>query len=277
MIPPRSELRAATLELFAKVGRDNVPRLASSFSFFAILSLAPLLVLAVSAAALIWGKGEAKDQLLAQALSFAGPQVRDYLAGVIESSQRGAEGAVATALGLIVTFYSASNLFLQLVDAINSIWDIKTEGPFVRTFIRTRVLAFLAVFLFGGLMLGWMVLDSVIVWLSHQTGHVAGLQTLSLATSLVALSVAFSITYHSLPRGRLRWGDVWLGGLVTGLGITVSKFLLTLYFSRISGVYGAAGGAVIVLLWVYYSSIIYFFGAEVTYVYAHRYGSLKGA
>ncbi len=263
--------------LFAKVGRDNISRLASSFSFFALLSLTPMVVFAVGLAALIWGQSSAADQLKQKALDFGGAQVQSYVAGIIQSSQHGAAATTATVLGLLVTFYSASNLFLQLDDAVNTIWGIKTEGPFVHNFIKTRIVAFLLVLLFGALLLAWLGFDWFMTWINHETGTFTGWGSVSFLASLVFLSVVFSITFHALPRGRLKWRDVWLGGLVTGTGITVGKSLLTQYLARMSGVYGAAGGAVIMLLWLYYSSMIYFFGIEVTYLYAHRFGSQKTA
>jgi membrane protein len=271
-----AEVKSFALTLFSKMGQDNIPRLASSFSFFALLSVAPFLVLSVTVAALVFGKSHAADRLLHQVADIGGPQVRDYVNTVIQSSQQKSATAIATVLSLVVTFFSASNLFLQLDLAVNSIWGINTEGTFVRNYIVTRVVAFFSVLLFGGLLLGWLVLDSVVGWIAHHSDQHNAYMTLSFLSSVVFLTFGFSITIRALPRGKLKWKDALLGGLVTALGVSISKFLLTFYFARIGGVYGAAGSVVILLLWMYYTSMIYFFGIEVTYAYSHRYGSLKG-
>jgi membrane protein len=272
-----AELKAFTKVLISKIGQDNLPRLASSFSFFAILSIAPFLVLAVTIASFIFGQSHAADDLLRQAAAVGGPQVRDYVHSVIDSSQRRDASAIASILSLAVTFWSASNLFLQLVDSVNSIWGIKAVGHFVKNIIASRIVAFLSVLLFGGLLLAWLILDAVMGWLGHHAGIHTGFTLISLLVSVIFLSLGFSITIPALPRGMLKWKDAHLGGLVAGSGVAISKYLLTIYFARVSGVYGAAGGVVILLLWIYYTSIIYFIGIEVTYVYAHRYGSLKSA
>ena len=280
MNPPREnkwlpEVKQFASDLFAKVGQDNIPRLASSFSFFALLSMAPFLVLSVTLAAFIFGKSHAADNLLHQAAAVGGSQVRDYVNTVIQSSKQKNASAIASVLSLGVTFFSASNLFLQLDLAVSSIWGITSQGTFVKNFIVTRIVAFLSVILFGGILLGWLVLDAVMGWLAHQSDQRSSFIAVSFLLSVIFLTVGFSITIRALPRGKLKWRDCFLGGFVAGFGIACSKYLLTIYFTRVSGVYGAAGGVVILLLWMYYTSIIYFFGIEVTYAYAHRYGSLK--
>jgi membrane protein len=256
------------LAIVGKAGEDNLPRLASSFSFFALLSFAPFLVFAVTIAAFFLGRQEVSTHVLDQAKEVGGPQVRDYLQAIIESSRKPTSSLIATALSLVVTFFSASNLFLQLDDAVNWIWRNKSPHSYVKNLIVTRIVAFFSVLLFGALLLGWLVLDTAL-------GLLRTLQWVSFLATIVFFTFGFSLTFMALPRKQLHWRDTFPGAFVTALGFAISKFLLAYYFDRLSGVYTAAGGVVVLLLWMYYSSMIYFVGVEVTYVYCHLYGSRR--
>jgi membrane protein len=263
------------LAVVAKAGQDNLPRLASSFSFFALLSFAPFLVFAVTIGALLLGRNQASDHLLTQAAQIGGPQLRDYLETIINSSQHRATGVIATVLSLGVTFYSASNLFMNLDDAVNSIWGIKAGPSFIKNLITTRIVAFLAVLIFGGILMAWLVMDMVLGYIAKQNSQSGAWAPVSFLATIFFFTFAFSITLHSLPRKKLHWRDAFPGAAITGISFAVSKFLLAFYFQRLSGVYTAAGGVVVLLLWMYYSSMIYFLGVDITYVYSHSFGSLK--
>jgi membrane protein len=274
---PFMVVKEFVLAVGSKSAEDNLPRLASSFSFFSLLSIAPFLVLAVTVGALILGKEQTAAHLLNQASNIGGPQVREYLNSIIVSSQHRTNVVIATILSLVVTFFGASNLFLNLDDAINWIWRKKQlSSSFVKNYILTRIVAFFSVLIFGGILLGWLVLDTVIGILTHENRAFPAWDAVSFLLAAMFFSFSFSITLHALPRNQVTWRDGVPGGLVTGIGFAASKFLLTLYFQRTSGVYTAAGGIVVLLLWMYYSSIIYFIGVEMTYVYSHRFGSLRG-
>ncbi|HWD41455.1 MAG TPA: YihY/virulence factor BrkB family protein [Fimbriimonas sp.] len=250
------------------MGADNLPRLASSFSFFALLSMAPLLVLAVTIGSYFVGKEQVSTEIQRQAKAFGGLQMAEFIRTLIVSSQQRTTGLVAGMVSLGVTFFSASSLFLQINAAIEVIWKIKVDGPFIRNFIVSRLLAFISVVFFGAGLVGWIVLDSVVSLFAWQA--------ISFVVSVLFLTVAFAINFRVLPKTNVCWGDVWVGGFVTGLGFSISKLLFATYVGKASSVYSAAGGVIVLLLWLYYSSMIYFFGIELTYMYAHRFGSLKG-
>jgi len=286
---PPSRLQFAR-ELFTKTfanwSEDNVPRLAAAFSFYAVLSLAPLLVLAVVAAGLFYGQGEAQTELLRQAQGAVGRQGASLLKELIENANKPGATAIATIFSLVVTFFSASNLFIQLNEAVNAIWGIKQEGSMFRNLILSRVAAFLGVVVFGLVVLGWLTLDAWLQWLHRNTGELAGAEQvsvtlwkfLSFAVTLLVLTGAFGVSFKGLPKGRVQWSDVWLPAFVTALGFAVSKLLLSYYFgfAGVATAYGSAGALVVILLWIYYTSQIYFFGVEMVYTYSHTRGSLVG-
>ncbi|AIE87098.1 YihY/virulence factor BrkB family protein [Fimbriimonas ginsengisoli] len=273
------KIKEMVLKAGANFGSDNVPRLAAAFSFYAILSLAPLLVLAVVAAGYFYGhRVDAQRTLLEHASSAVGRQGAELLRQMIQGANKPGVGAIATIVSLIVTFFSASNLFIQLSDSVNTIWKVAVTGSMVRNLIASRVIAFLSVLVFGAVVLLWLGVDSWLGWLEKHTSGFQGWQVVSLGMTVIILSGLFAVSLKSLPRGRLQWRDVWPGAVITAVGLGISKLLLSLYFStfNVSAAYGSAGALVVILLWIYYTSQIYFFGVELTCVYAHEYGSLRG-
>lgn len=264
---------------FANWSEDNVPRLAASFSFYAILSLAPLLVLAVVLAGYFYGHAvDARQALLTHASGAVGKQGAQLLDEMLKGAEKPGARGIATVFSLIVTFFSASNLFIQLDDAVNSMWGIKQKGSAIRNMVATRIIAFLCVMFFGAVVLAWLGLDSWLGWLEKQTPGFNGWQIVSFVVAVLILSGVFLVSLKALPRRRLQWADAMPGAVVTAVGIALTKLLLSVYFANfnVSAAYGSAGALVVILLWIYYTAQIYFFGVELTYTYAHNYGSLKG-
>ncbi len=267
------------IKTFANWSEDNVPRLAAAFSFYAVLSIAPVLVLAVTVASSFLAQEEVRRHLLDSIGKFVGSkEVRDLIAELIAKTQKPGTGTIATLISFIVTFFSASNLFLQLQDTVNAIWDIKQTGSILRNLIVTRLLAFAAVVLFGSLLLGWLGLDAWLSWMTRHTGGFNGWPFVSLAVSALFFTGALGVAYRSMPKGRVKWGDVWAGAAIAGTGIALSKLVFSAYFAyaNVSAAYGAAGSLIVLLLWIYYTSQIFFFGLEVTYTYAKEFGSHRG-
>ncbi len=258
-------------------GDDAVPRLAASFSFYAILSLAPLLVLAIAAAGLFFGEADVRRQVLTEVGNAVGKDGKELVDTLIGNTYKPGASTIATLLSLVVTFFSASNLFMQLTDTINSIWGIPAdkEVPFWKSMILTRVFAFLAVLVFGVITLGWLALDFWLNWMERHTDRFLGWPVVSIAGSIVFLTLVFAVAYKLIPRGHAAWGDVWIGAIVAALLVALAKYLLGLYFAyaNVAGAFGPAGALVLILMWIYYTSQIFFFGAEMVYTYSHTFGS----
>ena len=264
---------------FANWSEDNVPRLAAAFSFYAVLSLAPLLVFAVTIASSFLRNGQAEKEVLAQVQQFVGSkEAATFVASLIEKTHKGSTGTIATILSFFVTFFSASNLFLQLSDAANSIWGVKQTGSMIRNIVLTRVIAFLSVAAFGVFVLGWIGLSTWLGWLNRQAEGFGGWRIVNLVVAAVFFTGVLGVAYKGLPKGKVAWRDVWPGAAIGAIGIALSQTAFSLYFAYagVSAAYGAAGALVVILLWIYYSSQIFFFGLEVTYTYAKEFGSLKG-
>ncbi len=258
---------------------DGVPRYAAAFSFYAILSLAPLLVLVVVVGgAYLGNNAQARSELLHQAQGFFGKNGAEFISTLVENATNRNAGIFATVVSFVVTFVGASNLFLQLNDAVNGIWKVRQEGSVLKILFLSRVGAFFGVLSFGALAVAWLVLDSWISWARRNIGLHGSWQEINLAISFLFLLAVFGIAFKTMPRGRVGWGDVWLASVLTSLGITGSKYLLGLYFAKsgVASAYGPAGALVVILLWFYYTSQIYFFGVELTRVYAQQMGSLSG-
>ncbi|MEZ0324908.1 MAG: YihY/virulence factor BrkB family protein [Fimbriimonas sp.] len=272
-----ASLRELGMRVLANWGEDSVPRLAASFSFYAILSLAPLLVLAIAAAGLFFGEADVRRQLLTEVGKAVGKEGKELVDTLIGNTYKPGASTIATLLSLAVTFFSASNLFMQLNDTINSIWGIPTDEdvPFWKSMLLTRIFSFVAVLVFGIITLGWLALDFWLNWMEKETQRFMGWPVVSIIVSVIFLTLVFAITYKTIPKAHASWGDVWIGAIVAAILVAIAKYLLGLYFAyaNVAGAFGPAGALVLILMWIYYTSQIYFFGAEVVYTYSHTFGS----
>lgn len=272
-------LKSLLVKSGVKWSDDSAPRLAAAFSFYAILSLAPVLIVAVFGAGLFYGQRvDALNELLGQAKSAIGVQGAKLLQEMVYEAMNRRTGIIATILSLAVTFFSASNLFLAFDDSVNAIWKIRSTGPPWKIFLVSRLLAFVMVLVFGAIVIGWLGFDAWLNWMEAYVPGIAQWEYVSVIATLFLLVLIAAVALKSLPRKRLKWSDVWPGAVITAIGVDLAKFLLGAYFAtfHVSKAYGPAGAVVLVLLWIYYVAQIYFFGVEVTYVYAHEYGSRKG-
>ncbi|MFZ4507038.1 MAG: YihY/virulence factor BrkB family protein [Fimbriimonas sp.] len=272
------ELRDLFFFASCKWGEDNAPRISAALSFYAALSMAPFLVIAVMAGGVFFGEASARAEILNQAKSAFGQGGADFLNTLIDNTRKPTPTIIATVISVIVMFGSAANLFLNLKDATNSIWSIKGyPNPWLNAFVA-RVKAWILVVVFGSLVLAWLFLDAWIGWVERKSGLLASWQYLSFGISFIFLLLVFAFTYRVLPRSRVVWRDVWFGAIVAAFGVSVTKYLLGLYFtfSGISALYGSAGALVVILLWINYTNWVYWFGMELVWVYAHRHGSQKG-
>lgn len=266
------------METVTQFGNDSVPRLSASFSFYAMLSLAPIFVLAIVLAGSILGTGSTRASILHEVQASLGNDSRALVETLIEKTTRPGAGTIATIISLAVTFFSASNLFIQVNQTFQVIWKIqRTATGIVKAFLINRLIAFVMVLGFGILVFAWLALDSWLAWVQDNTSAFHLGEIISFVVSTIFLTLAFSTSYRFIPRNRACWGDVWIGGFVAGLGVSSAKYLLSQYFSKINvaGAYGPAGALVVVLLWIYYASQIYFFGAELVFTYSHLYGSRR--
>jgi membrane protein len=248
---------------------DKAPRLGAALAYYSVFSLAPLLVLALAAAARIYGEEAARGQLEQQLKVQVGDDVAAALQSLLAHSREHEKGLFATVLSLVVLVVGASGLFAQLQDALNTIWKVEPRpGRGWWGFVRDRLVPFLIVLAAGALLLTSLALATALEALRTYLPR-PGLDLwrwTNQGAGFLFLVLVFGLVYKILPDVRVPWGDVWPGAVLTGVLFTAGKFLLAVYLGQASvgSAYGAAGSLVVILLWVYYSSQILLFGAEYT-------------
>lgn len=261
---------------------DNSSQMAAALAYYTIFSMAPLLILAVVIAGMFFNDQQAKEQLGNQMNQLVGKQGADFVLGMLEHAQRPGSMSIASLISIGVLLFGASGVFAQLQDSLNRIWEVKTKPNLgIMGFIRTRLLSFSMVLGIGFLLLVSLILSAVLNGFSEtlsQTmpgGSIVSKLT-DIVLSFVIITLLFAMIYKILPDVKITWKDVWTGAILTALLFTVGKFLIGWYLGRSSytSTYGAAGSLVILLAWVYYSSLILFFGAEFTQVYTRSKGSV---
>jgi membrane protein len=260
---------------------DSPFQLAAALSFYTVLSLSPLVLIVVAAAGLVWGEQPVRSELLNQIRELTGDAGAETVRTVLESTTISGQSIGSMILGIITLLFGATTVFAQLQSSLNQIWDVKTAVKTVTrrgllwSLIRTRLLSLTLVLAVGFLLLVSLVVSAALAafqaYLSRAfPGGGTLWQILNFLVSLLVISVLIAMVYRVLPDVRLDWPDVWVGAITTSLLFGVGKFLIGLYLGRasIGSSYGAAGSLVVFLVWVYYSSLIMFFGAEITFVYA---------
>ena len=276
------------LDLFKQTakefGQDKAPRLGAALAYYTVFSIAPLLLIAIAIAGLAFGQEAAHKEISAQLGGLLGPESAKGLEEMIQSAAKPKTGTLATIIGFVTLFLGASGVFMQLKDALNTIWNVETKkASGILGFLKQRFLSMAMVCGVGFLLLVSLVFDAVISGMGNYLdrripGGEAILQTLQLVISFVLVTLLFAAIFRFLPDVRPRWRDVWFGAIFTALLFVLGKFGLSIYLGKAAfgSTYGAAGSLVILLVWVYWSAQILFFGAEFTQVYARTHGSMAG-
>lgn len=250
----------------------DAARMAAALSFYAILSLAPILVIAVTVTAAFLDSSTLSQTLASSTAESLGEGASELIVSIMERASKPASSIPATVIAVLVAMYAASGLFGQIVGSIEDIWEIKHEGHPFRLFLIGRLKSIATLLVFLVLFLSWVAADSVLGWFIRTTGGFGLWPLVSFLASSIFASLAFGLTFRSIPKGRTLWRDVWPGACTAGLGFSLAKYLLSLYFSYsgVAAAYGSAGALLVILLWIYYSAQIFFFGAEITRVVALR-------
>jgi membrane protein len=257
---------------------DNALRLSAALAYYSTFSIAPLIIIALAIAGWVFGREAANGLLDQQLYSLLGGAAAEGVKGMLQSASKPSSSAMAGVLGVLTLFLGASGVFGQLKDALNTIWEVRQKkGPAVKRFFRERLLSFGMVLVIGFLLLVSLLLSAAISGLAGYLGSSLPAPLLTGLSSIVSfgvITVLFAAIFKLLPDVKIQWREVWMGAVVTALLFEIGKFLLALYLGRqsTSSAYGAATAVVLVLLWVYYASLILFFGAEFTQVYAKKRG-----
>jgi membrane protein len=275
------EIAGLVKETFRDWSEDKAVRLAAALAYYTVVALAPLLVIIIAIAGLVFGREAAQGQIVAQISSLVGQQSAEAIQEIIANASQPKSGMIASALGIATLLFGASGVFGQLQDGLNTVWEVQPKpGRGWLGIIKDRFLSLTMVFGVGFLLLVSLVLSAALSALGESVNVLLPLpevvlQVLNFIISLLVITLLFAMIFKILPDAKIAWGDVWIGAAITALLFAVGKLLLGFYIGRssVGSAYGAAGSLIVILVWIYYSTQILFLGAEFTQVYANRYGS----
>jgi membrane protein len=264
---------------------DDASRLSAALAYYTVFSLAPLLVIVIAITGLIWQADVVRMQILSQVRDLIGPEGADFIASLISNRGKPAEGIVALLIGIMALLFGALGVFNELHNSLNIIWEVKVEKPAgflaaVKKLLFDRFLSFAMILAIGFLLLVSLVVTAALSATQETIGNALPLsevllQILNLAISLAVITILFALMFKFLPDIEIEWHEVWIGAFVTAVLFSIGKAAIGMYLgnSAVASTFGAAGSLVLLLLWIYYSAQILFFGAEFTQVYANQYGS----
>jgi membrane protein len=278
--------RAATIEgvkqwlrIFAHAGKtwwaDNVFKHSAAVSFYTLFSLAPITLIAVTVGGMFLGRDIASEQLKSQLTELVGPASAQMMLSAADASQTAKGNPWATGLGIALLLVGATSVFVQLQESLNQIWGVRTKPSKSgwALLLLHRLVSFAMVLTMAFLLLVSLIITTT---LTSALGQIqldapALLKAVDIGAGLVVSSVLFALLFKVMPDVNLRWQDVALGAVVTAVLFTIGRYLIALYLGRstVASIYGTAGSLVALLIWVYYSCAIVFYGAEFTRAYRH--------
>jgi membrane protein len=254
---------------------DNAFKHSAAVSFYTLFSLAPITIIAVTVAGMFLGRDAASEQLKHQVTELVGPASAEMILSAAEASQKEDESVWATALGIGLLVFGATTVFAQLQESLNQIFGVRakpSKSGWVLMVLH-RLVSFAMVLTVAFLLLVSLVLTTMLTSILGQVHLDAPvlLKAVDLAASVLVITLLFALLFKVMPDVHLRWRDVWLGAVVTSVLFTIGRYLIALYLgkSTVASVYGTAGSLVALLIWVYYSCAILFYGVEFTRAYRH--------
>jgi len=263
---------------------DNPWRLSAALSYYTLFSLAPLLTLAVAGAAMVVDEPVVEDELLRQLQELIGEKGANALTPMLHSAGHPVHGTLATMISLITLFVVSMGMFSELQDALNFIWRIPghRRSSALWGLLRTRLFSFLLVIGTGFLLFTALILNIGMVAAGKFVQREMPepqviMMVVDVMGSPVVMAILFTLMFKILPEEPITWRDVWIGAVGTAALFTLGRWTIALYLGgpALTSMYGAASSLMAILVWVYYSALIFFLGAEFTYVYAHQLGSRR--
>jgi membrane protein len=283
MLVTLRELSALVRTSVVAWSADYASSMGAALAFYSVVSLAPLLLVAVAVAGLFFDTVAAQRALVAELQALFGSGAAATVEILLKTEHSPSGGWAATALGVGTLLVGASAVFGELQDALNRIWRAPLpRPPGLLRLVREQLASFAMILAVGALLLVSLILSAAISALGSWSDALGKasllLEAINFGVSLVLITVSFALIYKYIPRVAIEWRDVWIGAAVTALLFTVGKSLLGVYLGRtaIASTFGAAGSLVLLLLAVYYSAQVFLLGAEFTWAFAHAYGSRRG-
>ena len=267
---------------FSGFSDDKVTKLSASLAYYTVFSMGPLLILIISLCGIFLKREAIEGQVYAQLAGFMGSDTASQLQGIIKNAAISGKGPIALVIGGVTLLIGATTVFGEIQDSINTIWGLKPKPK--RGWLKmlqNRFLSFSVIISLGFILLVSLAVTSLIDGLNDILARkfsevsVILFYVINQVITLAVISIIFGVIFKVLPDAKIKWKDVLLGSIVTGILFMIGKFGISIYISKsnVGSTFGAAGSLVIVLLWTYYSSLILYFGAEFTKAYAVNYGS----
>jgi len=268
-------------QTFAEFNEDNVPGLAAGIAYYAIFSLAPMLVIALAVVTMIFGADIAQGRLDDQVQQMVGPSAAGAIKELISKANTGGEGTFATVVSVIILLFGATGVMVGVQQALNAAWGVVPDpNRGWWGLIYDRLLALVMVLGVGVLLFASVILTTVLSAVGHAIADWTAIPlpltfVIGIVVSFLIAMLLFAMIYKVLPDVNIGWKDVWMGSAITAVLFIIGKELIGLYLGHtgVSSAYGAAGSLVALLIWIYYSSIIFLLGAEFTQVYAGALGT----
>jgi membrane protein len=264
-------------EAFARWNSHNASRLGAALAFYTLLSLAPLVIFVIAIIAFVFGREHAQTWILQQVAELVGRQGADTIRNLVQHAHRSSSsGLIASVTGVITLLFGASGVFAELRSGLDTVWDFQSSTSFSwKELIKNRLFSFGMVLAIGFVLLVSLLLSTAVAALIRYFSQVVPfpaplLETVNFIISIYVIACLFTLIFKYVPETKIDWRDGWSGAMFTALLFTLGKILLGVYLgmASVGSAYGAAGSLVAVVVWVYYSAQIFYYGAEVTWVHA---------
>lgn len=279
------QLWKVLLASFTGFSKDNGLKLSASLAYYTVFSIAPLLIIVISVAGLVFGQDAATERLYPEIVRYVGKtpaaQIQDALKHLALSGKSG----IAVVIGVVTLLLGASSIFIEIQDSLNIIWRVKAKPKSGwMQLLKNRFVSFSLIISLGFLLLASLIINLVISALKDQIQHFfpgidsftkVFVQALNLGITLVVITTLFGIIFKFLPDVKIKWRDVRSGAVFTAILFMIGQYLISLYiqYTAQGSAYGAAGSIIVILVWIYYTSAILYIGAEFTQVFAEASGS----
>lgn len=270
-------------DVFDQWSRDRAMRMGAALSYYTIFSIPPLMIVAIALAGFFFGQEAAEGRIVKEIQGLIGKEGAEAIQGMIRSAKRQDASLIATIIGLGTLLIGASGVFAQLQDSLNSVWGVEPKPD--RSWgdmIKERLGSFTMVFGIGFLLMVSLLIDTILTAFTDYFSHLFDSNLIALllrftnyGVSFIIITALFGLMYKILPDVKIAWKDVGLGAVVTSLLFVLGKSVIGLYLgnANIGVAYGAAGSLIVIMVWIFYASLIFLFGAEFTQVYTRKYGS----
>jgi membrane protein len=263
---------------------DYAPSMGAALSYYSVFSLAPLLLIVIAVAGMVFGEDAVRGEIFEQLHGLVGADASQAIEGLLASANKPAEGIASSVIGGLLLLVGATTVFGELQDALDRIWRVpmRERASGLWSLLRSRLLSFGMILGIAFLLMVSLVFSAAIAALGKWWAGAGGAwevaaQAINLVLGFALTTAVFAMIYKLMPRADVRWHDVWLGAAVTAGLFTLGRFLIGLYIGKsgVASTFGAAGSLIVVFVWVYYSAQIFLIGAEFTWVYANTFGSMR--